>query len=815
MRAAARILLAALAVWGWVAAGAPALARSAVRTQEAPSAAVAGSAAEREAFAAALRAFRGGDEGARERLLASGARLAALGRPDAGAIAGFYTGLSAEDRRAGLAAEVRFEALYAEVARHDGRAADGWPARRAAILSELSALAAEQRAAPDPAPAARALSLAAVLDEQRARHDVALARAERDALLSRAAQHARESLELFARPGFLTPTLEPTWLLASVDEARGDGHAARAGFEDCLDLAERVGLDAWRVRALRGLVAVAESTGDLLEQRALLRELAAIRSPRDDAWLTRRWGALLVAEDEPEAARRFLEEHPPSDPAERGPWHFLLGSALQRLGRGAEAEAHFALVRLAQGGDGDGCAQVEAAIFRAQAALDRGAASEALAIAEPLDDVLCAEAARAQRAWTIGAARLELGDAHGAEVALRGALEHGRALEARLARTDDGSVFGEVVGLETVALLADALLQQGRPLEAVRAAEEFQARSLRSRGEARVEADDVRAWAAEFERGLVTWVVGADTTVCAHVGPDGGAQGVTIRLGRERLHEAVRRVREAAIAGDEARARRLALEVEARILPPSLRERVRGGGRLLVLAHGPLERLPFDLTTLADEGPLSVLPGLAAQRPGPPPAGEAYAAWSVLGGPTTPGGASLLPGARAEVEGVAARLGTRPVVGDAFDRTALADALRSGRPLHVATHLVRGAGAGTRDWALAVARGAQLATREIRELGPRLPLAVLAACETADGRFVDAQALSGVSNAFLASGTRNLCVTLWPVEDGAARAWSEAFHRALAAGARPSAAASRARDDLRRAGVRVSEWAAFRFAGSD
>jgi len=773
-------------------------------------------AAERVEFARKLRAFRGGDENAREPLRASAARMATLGREDALGVVAFFAALPSADRRAGLEAEIQYEELFRQVVEADAADHAQWPKTRARIQAELDALAAHHRHDADPTPTARALSLAAILEEQRARGDATVSPAERKELVARVELRAREALELFARAHLVTPTLEPVWLLARVDDARGDVEDARAGFEDCLELAERVDSTDYRVNALRGLVAAAESTGDLAEQREWLRELAAIRAPQDDWWLARRWGALLVAEDEPAAAERFLSENPPKKAAEMGTWHFLLGSALHRLGRADEAERHFALVRLDPSKDASpNCAEVEAAIFRGQSALERGDARDALAILEPLVDGSCASAARAQRAWTIGASHLALGDAQSAETALRGALEHGRALEARLARTDDGSVFGEVVGLETVALLADALTRQGRALEAVRVAEEFQARALRGRGDTRIDEAHVRAWAAPYERGLVTWIVGADTTVVAHVARDGSAFSAVIPLGRERLHEAVRRIREAAIEGDEPRARKLAHEIETRVLPEELIRRVHGAGRVLLLAHGPLERMPFDLTSLGENGPALVLPGLASDVPEAAPADDAFTTWSIFGDPSASDGGSVLPGARAEAEGIARLVESEAVVGDGFDRLAFLDALRSSRCLHVATHLVHAFGDGARDSGLLLARGALLSAREIREIAPRLPLAVLAACETAEGRVVDAEAMSSVSNAFLASGTRNVCVTLWPVEDGAARDWSAAFHAELARGAKPSQAAVAAREALRRNGTPVSEWAAFRFTGRD
>lgn len=770
---------------------------------------------ERVAFAAALGEFRSGDDRALSRLVESAERMAELGRGDARGLVAFYRGLAPAARREGLAAFARYQTLRAEVAAAASAPHSDWPARRAQIQAELRTLIDEQRGAPDPAPLASALALTAILDEQRARHDPSSSQAERSDLLKRAAAASRESLALFARASFVTPTLEPLWLLARVDDAQGHAAGARDGFTDCLELAEQVESTEFRSRSLRGLITVAENVGDLAEQRERLRELTLIREPKDDWWVARRWAALLLADDEPEACMRFLSANRPSD-EDMNQWHFLYGGSLQRLGRVEEAEEHFREVRLRPRQEsGTTCAEVDAAMLSAKAALDRGRPADALRLTEPLDASQCTPAARAQRAYTMGAARLALGDAAGAEEALRLALEQGLAVEARLDRSSSGAVFGEVVGLESVALLAEALIRQDRSLEAVCIAEEVQARSLRDKSDLHITPDDVRAWAAHFQRGFLTWIVGADTTICAHVAADGNVLAIAIPLRREVLQDAMRRVREAAIAGDEARALELTRDIESVVVPEPLRIRVAGTGRILVLAHGPLERMPFDLMTIAAAGPLAVLPGLATSRPGNATAVGELAQWSVFGDPTATDGHGILPGARVEADSVARMVDAQARTGDAFDRDALLDALRSGRPLHIATHVVPGSGNGSHEAGFALARGAVFGAREIREVAPRLPLAVLAACATADGRFVDAQALGSISNAFLASGTRNLCVTLWPVEDGAARRWSEALHRELAQGAQPSMAVLRAREALRRDGTPVSEWAAFRFVGRD
>ena len=114
-----------------------------------------------------------------------------------------------------------------------------------------------------------------------------------------------------------------------------------------------------------------------------------------------------------------------------------------------------------------------------------------------------------------------------------------------------------------------------------------------------------------------------------------------------------------------------------------------------------------------------------------------------------------------------------------------------------------------------LSRGESICALEISEAKPKLPLAVLDACETAGGRFVDGEGLQGISRAFLESGTRNLIVTLWPVDDRVARAFAVAFHEALIQGQLPSEAAASARRALRAAGNRPADWAAFRALARD
>ena len=71
------------------------------------------------------------------------------------------------------------------------------------------------------------------------------------------------------------------------------------------------------------------------------------------------------------------------------------------------------------------------------------------------------------------------------------------------------------------------------------------------------------------------------------------------------------------------------------------------------------------------------------------------------------------------------------------------------------------------------------------------------------------------ARALLDGGCRNLVVTLWPIRDDVARDFAPLFHRALEAGAEPSAAVRAARRGLRERGVPAADWAAFRLVGRD
>jgi len=449
----------------------------------------------------------------------------------------------------------------------------------------------------------------------------------------------------------------------------------------------------------------------------------------------------------------------------------------------------------------------------------------------------------------LGEARLALGDASAAIDELRAALDladrrGGNLLAQPLFDTAERAamnVIGEwgSTGLHTVALLAQALAQDGQALEAARVIEDYQSRTLRREDEelrrlraiagldvhrTPVTAEQLLAWARSGECGLITWVVGADSGVVAHVSADGDALALRIDYGRSQVQDAARRMRESILAGSTETTARLGKEIRAALVPEAVAERLSGferGARLLVLLHGPMETLPIETLPFGagcfdERFEVVCLPGLPAAHPGAAP--RDFTKWQLLGAPLGTGLAAL-PGAEQELRELSEmHAGALLEIGAAFDLSALQAALGGDTCLHVATHLVEACPREQRRFpaiGLALSNGATLCAQEVAEIGPELPLVVLSACETGGGRPVDSHGLQGLARAFLEAGTRNLVVTQWPVEDRAARLFAISFHRHLGQGLGPAGAVRAARAELREAGHTAADWAAFRFLGRD
>ncbi len=757
-------------------------------------------------------------------------------RCDAVEIARYYASLSDAGLVRGREDDLSFAAAHAEIRGARGLQGEAWLAVRARVLEDLARLALHGEAAEDRIPRARALALAALLRTEELERSSSAAVHDWSSELALARDEARGSLEIFAAAGMQRARLEPLWVVGRLERLAGERIAARAALEECLAEAERLGQPGFGERASTVLLVLAREAGDDHQQLRLLGRLARLCSP-DESWpLVRDYARWILQRDQPRVAFELLARHPvdaerPGAESDACDWRLLAGSAALRAGDLATAREHFDWLS-------DANSRVE---VLAQASLSLAAGRPEEVVAALGDGGLALGYAPLEEATgysMLGEAELRLGRTEPARSHLEHALELSERWRAELG--DGGrSVFGEWVGLHTVTLLAQAQAQVGRELDAARTIESFQSRALREAqgpaSAATLTADELSAWADAYPLGLVTWAIGADFGVVAHVAPvregesnASRAWAAPIARGRTELRTAARRLREALLAGRDEHAHALASEIAAAIVPRELAERLgalalgaSSPPRLLALAHGPLESLPLEFLFereggIARDVSLVVLPGLVQ---GLPAQGvidfSALTGWTLVAGN---GETGELPAAAAEVRALEGALrGARRLEADDAARE-LDLALARGAPLHVATHLEYGCGCeDTRlaPLALALPDGSTLCAHEVARLAPASPLVFLGACESGGGDFVDAEGLQGLTRAFLESGTRNVVVTLWPVEDGAARDFALAFHAELRSSASPACATHRARRALAARGAAPSVWAAFRLVGVD
>jgi len=772
-----------------------------------------------KSFIDRLGALRAGDDSARNELFAAAEQLCAEhGRCDPRDVAQYYASLTPAERAQGLEDERAYAKQWTRVRRasREGMQGEAWRTLRDEILETLAAFSAEVLARPDFVPAARALSLRTRLVVERLQTDHGLTEREAADLARTAQADARRAIAVFERAGQVTPRLEPLWLLGRIDLVAGDLAGARGWFRRCLDASRATDNASFREHALQGLVTVARRLGDVRTMDRLLAEIATFRSPAESWPLAREHGSRLLHEDHAEEALEFLLRHAPLEPVYRIQWHFLVGGAFLRTGDLVAARRQFEAL---------GTERMNEAAILARATVDVrvGRHQDVVDVLESDATIAFTTQGRTEALALLGEALLGIDDVEGAVEALEAALEIATLYGGATPDAQRGSVMGEWLGLHSVGLLAHAHALLDEPLRAARVIEDYQSRSLRlvDDGAPRpLTFDHLRGWAASTEHGLVTWVVGADAGVVAHVAPDGSATAASLSLGRKAVRRAVRRMREAILTGDEARAQEIGTELLAALLPDEVRARAlpprtssADAPRLLFLLHGPLEAFPVEFLDLGVT-PL-VLPGLMAEAPGAwSPPDEP---WTLLGHPLGSDGSALLSGARGELEDVASlHPDARLCIAAGFDRASLEAALAGRGPVHVATHLLHGCGspsARLTGVGLQLSDGDCFSAADVERLAPRLPLVVLAACETGGGDFVDAEGFMGLARGFLEGGTKNLVVTSWPVEDEAARRFSRFLHEELGRGDEPSRAAHRARARLRAEGWPAAEWAAFRLLG--
>ena len=818
-------------------------------------------------FYAAFRSWRAGDEDAAAVARSTADELCAtFERCDLPRMVEHYATLSPAERAIGFALEERVRDMRSQLERAgEQRLADEeWQELRGELEAELDAACEDSRAIADlgaraHASALRAEYYVALLET---RHGGGFGPEDRARLAGQIEHDVRDALQGFTAFDLARAALNPQWTLARIEHYRGRFSSARAAYSELAIRARTVGAPEEIAVAWKGMLSIANDRGDQIEAETCLESLAGMLDAKSDWPLARAWAMRLAHADRAAEEQEFLDRFQApalSDSSSnarevRRELALVRAQAFLRLGHlelAREAAAKAALTKGEAFEQRYLEARIELKAGHPQPAIDR--------IGDPVQ--LSKGRARNEGAarTLLAEARLKLGDARGARDeatrALSIAEERSRlGMLEPMASADEEARFNfigewEGAGLESLALLVRAELELKDPLAAALASEDWQSRSLRGDTEELAElfartgktpervtltSKHLQAWAGTLELGLVTWVFGADSGAVVHVRKSASGElectGERIQIGREQLREGVRKLRQRVISGQNTD--KLALEIRDVLLPESIRAHIgkprASTDRLLLLLHGPLEAMPIELLglgekTFDDELCLLALPGLPSLEPGVV-LKSGFDRWQLLGSPVD--GADLegparaiLPGAEDELRDLIAMWPKALLAkGTQFQRPALEHALLSSDCVHVATHLELKPDEARSRFPAAGLRlndGDVASAREIARLTPHLPLVVLSACETGGGRYSDGEGLFGVARAFLEGGTRNLVVTLWPVEDQAAHDFAVNFHRALKSGAPPSQATRLARTQLRAAKRSDRDWAAFRFIGRD
>jgi tetratricopeptide (TPR) repeat protein len=296
-------------------------------------------------------------------------------------------------------------------------------------------------------------------------------------------------------------------------------------------------------------------------------------------------------------------------------------------------------------------------------------------------------------------------------------------------------------------------------------------------------------------------------------------------------------------AGAGALARQLGADVFGGVLD-TLGARIT---RLIVVADGPLNRLPFDALRLADgrfvvqRFAVSMTPSLAVaadlRAKSRPPVSEArilalgdprFANEVSLGGGSaaeiyreafsTNGGLPRLRGSATEAKLVAgfarrSELRLRERASESYLKRAPLDSFDV---VHLATHALVDERSIART-ALAVADGdgddGFIGPGELAALRLDARLVVLSACRTARGVSVRGEGVQGLTAPLLAAGARAVLATQWRIRDTDAVQFVDDFYGALARGNTVGDAARAAKLAAIARGAPTATWAAFSVVG--
>jgi len=356
----------------------------------------------------------------------------------------------------------------------------------------------------------------------------------------------------------------------------------------------------------------------------------------------------------------------------------------------------------------------------------------------------------------------------------------------------------------------------------------------------------------EAETLALVFAVGAEKIHVLALDRGHGLEVVTLGVDRRQVEDLVAKLVKG-LDPDASRKRRSRFEDHvrelSRVLIGPLAERLEGFRRLVIVADGALERLPFEVLRHPGSGrrlvadfEIAYLPSfsvLAALRKtcspapaelfavGDPIFGSRDSRWPETAADTRSADEALalrpLPATAGEVRTIAGLYPQGATV--ALDSQAtrerfLAEAAKH-RVIHVASHARSDPEVPERskialsciDASGRVAEVCDLYFEDVATLDLCGQLVVLSACDTAGGRLVPGEGILGLPRAFLHAGAATVVASLRRVADEPTAELMAAFHRHLRAGAGPAAALRKAKLERIDAGHPPSAWAAFVLLG--
>jgi hypothetical protein len=218
------------------------------------------------------------------------------------------------------------------------------------------------------------------------------------------------------------------------------------------------------------------------------------------------------------------------------------------------------------------------------------------------------------------------------------------------------------------------------------------------------------------------------------------------------------------------------------LFPESIRRAIAADSlkTLVIVPVSPVGVLPFGAllvgeTPLVDLMAVSIVPGFFALRGSPHESHHEFARVVVAGAPTRVNDLKWdfppLPGARAEINEVAAMLGAEPLVDQMASKQRVTTVLRS-QPrtqlIYLATHGIADP-TDPLDGSFLLMSDGRWPAIEVQNLRLEAdPLVVLSACQTGLGRDFDVGTI-GMARAWERAGASAVVMSLWSVDDQATR----------------------------------------------